>query len=96
MGGEIVQLVNTLGWSPWGTNPVIAITFSCAAIHFLAVKLPNVTNLPTHTCLCGLPCPRGQYRLVHASPWNCKSLKWPFNAYNYIHTGSAITVTLTE
>ena len=35
------------------------------------------------------PCLRGQCRLLHSSPWNYKS----FNAYNYIHTGNALTCT---
>ena len=34
-------------------------------------------------------CLRGQCRLLHPSPWNCKS----FNAYNYIHTSNYLTYT---
>ena len=35
---------------------------------------------------------RGQNRLLHSSPWNCK----PFNAYNYIHIGNGFIFTYTE
>ena len=31
-------------------------------------------------------CIRGQLRLLHSSPWNCKS----FNAYDYINTGNCV------
>ena len=37
------------------------------------------------------PCLRGQSRLLHSSPWNCKS----FNAYNCIHTDNGLTYTYT-
>ena len=36
-------------------------------------------------------CLSGQCRLVHSSPWNGKPIKWPFNAYNYIDAGNALT-----
>ena len=37
------------------------------------------------------PCLRGQCKLLHSSPWNCKSC----NAYNQIHTGNYLTYTYT-
>ena len=36
-------------------------------------------------------CLRGQCRVLHSSPWNCKSC----NAYNYIHIGNGFTYTYT-
>ena len=38
-----------------------------------------------------VPCLTGQCRLLHSSPWNCKS----FNAYKYIHTGNELSYKYT-
>ena len=54
--------------------------------------LLDVTSLFMPTCL-DPPCLRGQCRLLHSLPWNCKSFKWSFNAYNKIHTGNVCTYT---
>ena len=42
-----------------------------------------------HTPVYVALCLRGQSRLLHLSPWNCKSP----NAYNYIDTGNGFTYT---
>ena len=53
-------------------------------------RLLDVIMLHTPHCLCD-SCLRGQGKLLHLCPWNCKH----FNVYNYIHTGKDLTYTYT-
>ena len=51
--------------------------------HIGAMMSPLSPCLPVYVA----SCLRGQYRLLHSSPWNCKY----FNACTYIHTDNDLT-----
>ena len=59
-----------------------------ASLHQLgSLMSPLYPCLPVYVA----PCLRGQCKLLHSSPWNCKS----FHAYNYIHISNGLTYTYT-
>ena len=75
-----------------GFEPIY-LTFRPSVLTLHHIGFPDVTAIPTPTCLCSsLPQSRGQCRLLHMSPWNYKS----FNAYNYIHSGNGLTYTCID
>ena len=63
--------------------PSLAFQASVLPLHHVGSLLsPIYPHLP----ICTAPCLRGKCRLLHSSPWDCKS----FKAYNYIHTGNGL------
>ena len=79
-------------WRKWGNivpragiKPT-SLAFQASVLplfHIGSLISPLYPNLPVYAA----PCLRGQCRILHLSPWNCKS----FNAYNYIHTSNGLT-----
>ena len=51
--------------------------------HLGSLMSPLYPHLPVYAT----SCLRAQYRLLHSSPWNCKS----FNTYKYMHADSHFT-----
>ena len=93
--GTMVMATSVMGVMKMG-NLVPRAEIECTSLAFRASVLSitpsghrDVTILltPMPTCLCNL---RGQCRLVHLSPLNCK----PVN--DYIHTGNDLPSTYTE
>ena len=74
----VMKMVNTV---PRARIKHTSLAFQASVLplhHVGSLMSPVYPCLPVYVALCL----RGQCRLLHSPPWNCKS----FNVYNYIHT----------
>ena len=75
-----------------GLEP-ISLTFQASVPPLHNIGYPGVTTIPTPTCLYATLCLRGQYRLLHSSPWKCKFLQLKaYRPYIYIDRVGSTTI----
>ena len=73
-----------------GITPM-SVTFWARVLIITPPRLPAVTTLSTLNCLCGSFPDRSMRIILSPPPFNSKSFKWSFNAYNCTHARNAPT-----
>ena len=69
----------------------LSLVFWVSVLTIIPLRLPDATPYQCpHVYVA--PCLISQGRLLHLSTWNCKSFKWSFNAYNYLHTENVLAL----